>query len=77
MEGAIQKGVTLAVVLVAYRLDIVTGATFIRDGVIIAFISNETISIIENAGLMGIPMPSVLSKAIDIMKSKSKEIGGE
>ena len=45
--------------------------TYIKDAVIIAFIANESISIIENAGLMGIPIPSVVAKAIDVLKKSS------
>ena len=62
----------IMVVLVACRLDLVTGSTFIRDTAIIAFIANETISIIENAGLMGVPIPAVVAKAIDILKQKAE-----
>jgi toxin secretion/phage lysis holin len=74
-KGLCRKGVTLLVVLVACRLDIVIGSTFIRDAVVIAFIANETISIIENAGLMGIPIPSVLTSAIEILKKKESDNG--
>ena len=72
-KGLCRKGVTLLIVLVACRLDIELGMTFIKDGVIIAFITNETISIIENAGLMGIPIPAVIIKAIDVLKSRAEE----
>lgn len=61
---------TLLFVLIAYRLDLVIGSNYIRDAVIIGFIANETISIVENAGLMGIPLPAVISKAIDILTQK-------
>lgn len=46
-KGLCRKGATLLVVLVACRLDLVMGSNFIRDAVVIAFIANETISIIE------------------------------
>ena len=49
------------------------GTSYIRDAVCIAFIANETISIIENAGLMGVPIPAVLTKAIDVLKNKNNE----
>ncbi len=75
--GLCRKGVTLLVVLVAYRLDLVIGLKYIRDAVIIAFIANETISIIENAGLMGIPIPAVIMRAIEILKKKVDSEGGE
>ena len=63
------------VVLVACRLDVVMGSNFIRDAVVIAFIANETISIIENAGLMGIPIPAAIMRAIDILKNKAESEG--
>jgi len=72
-KGLCRKGVTLLIVLIACRLDITLGSSFIRDAVIIAFITNETISIIENAGLMGIPIPAVIMKAIDVLKEESEE----
>ena len=71
-KGLCRKGVTLLVVLVAYRLDVVIGSNFIRDAVVIAFTANETISIIENAGLMGIPIPAVIMRAIEILKNKAE-----
>lgn len=69
-KGLCRKGATLLVVLVAYRLDIVIGSDYIRNAVIIAFIANETISIVENAGLMGVPIPAAITKAIEILKEK-------
>ncbi|OHW63053.1 holin family protein [Andreesenia angusta] len=72
-RGLCKKGMILAIVLMAYRLDMVMGSEFIRDAVIIAYIINESISIIENAGLMGLPVPSALKKAIEVLKSKSEE----
>ena len=70
-KGLCRKGVALLIVLVAVRLDVVMKTTYIKDAVIIAFIANESISIIENAGLMGIPIPSVVAKAIDVLKKSS------
>lgn len=78
-KGLCRKGVTLLIVLIACRLDMVIGSSFMRDAAVIAFIANELISIVENAGLMGIPVPAVIKKAIDILKSKaeSEETGNE
>lgn len=76
-KGLFRKCVTLLMVLIACRLDMVLNTTFIRDCVVIAYIANETISIIENAGLMGIPIPSVIVKAIDVLKSKAEDVKDE
>lgn len=70
-RGLCRKGVTLLIVLVACRLDMIIQSNFIRDAVVIAFVTNETISIIENAGLMGVPIPTVITKAIEVLKKKS------
>ena len=72
-KGLCRKGVTLLIVLVACRLDIVMGSNFLRDATIIAFVANETISIIENAGLMGVPIPSAITRAIEILKNRAEE----
>lgn len=69
-KGICRKGMSLLIVLIAYRLDLIIGTSYIRDAVIIGFITNELISIIENAGLMGIPLPAVLTKAIDVLQNK-------
>lgn len=76
-KGLCRKGMSLLFVLIAYRLDLAIGSNYIRDAVIIGFIVNETISIVENAGLMGVPLPDVINKAIDILTSKSEEKGGD
>lgn len=76
-KGLCRKCMTLVFVLIAYRLDLVIGSDYIRNAVIIGFIANETISIVENAGLMGVPLPGVITKAIDILTSKAKTIEKE
>lgn len=76
-KGLCRKCMTFLYVLIAYRLDLMIGTNYIRDAVIIAFLVNELISITENAGLMGVPLPDVLNKAIDVLQSKSKGKDGE
>lgn len=75
-KGLCRKGMTLLIVLVAARLDIILGTGFIRDAVIIGYIANETISIIENAGLMGVPIPEAIKKAIEVLQQKGSEDNG-
>ena len=62
----------LLFVVVAHALDAYLGIEFLRSGVIIGFIINELISIVENAGLMGITAP-VIEEAIEILKKKVEE----
>ena len=71
-KGLCRKSMTLLFVLIAHRLDLSIGTNYIRDTVVIGFMANELLSIVENAGLMGLPLPAVLSKAIDILNQKSE-----
>ena len=75
LKGLFRKCAMLFFVLIACRLDIVLGVNFIKDGVVTAFICNEVISIVENAGLMGVPMPPVITRAIEILKKKADDAG--
>lgn len=71
-KGLCRKGVMLVFVLIAYRLDLTIGTNYIKDCLIIALITNETISLVENAGLMGVPLPDVITKAVDILQKKTE-----
>lgn len=73
-KGLVRKGMTLLIVLIGCRLDILLGVVYIRDALVIAFIVNELLSIIENMGLMGIPIPLALESAIELLKDKSEHI---
>lgn len=71
-KGLCRKGVVLLIVLVACRLDLLTGTDFIRDSCVIAFVVNEAISIVENAGLMGVPIPAVITRTLEALKAKEE-----
>ncbi|MCI8442656.1 MAG: phage holin family protein [Provencibacterium sp.] len=71
-KGLCRKGATLLVVLVAARLDAVLDVSFVRDGVITAYLCNELISITENAGLMGVSLPSPISRALEALREEAK-----
>lgn len=74
-KGLIKKCTIILFVVIANRLDMQLDSSYIRDAVCIAFMTNELISIIENAGLMGIPIPKIIINAIDILKRKDEEYG--
>lgn len=75
-KGLCRKCTSLLFVLIAHRLDKVLGLDYIRTAVIIGFIANELISIVENAGIMGVPISPVIAKAIDILKNKEGDKNG-
>lgn len=73
LQGIAKKVMMLLLVLVAVRVDILTGTNYVRDAVIIALCGNELISLIENAGLMGVPIPRKLKEAIEVLSRKGEE----
>jgi len=71
--GLAKKVFIYLIIVVAVKVDLVVGASgFLRNAVIIGFMANEILSIIENAGLMGIELPDALVNAVDILKKKSE-----
>lgn len=76
-KGLCRKGVSLLIVLIGYRLDVTLGVEYIRTAVILAFIANEGISILENIGIMGVKYPEALKKALDVLTNKSEESEGK
>lgn len=74
-KGLCRKGMILLILLVACRLDLILDTTYVKDAVCIGFIANETLSIIENAGLMGVPIPAVITKAVDVLRRGENDKG--
>lgn len=72
-KGLCKKFVTFLFIIVANRLDIQMGTTFIKDAVCITFITNEALSLIENAGLMGIPIPKAIQEAIAVLHKNDEQ----
>ena len=70
LKGLCRKGLMLLFVLVAVQLDRLLGADYIRDTVCIGFCSNEVLSIVENLGLAGVPMPDAVVKALEQLQKK-------
>lgn len=70
-KGLLRKMAILLCVLVACRVDVYTGTQLARDAVILFFIANDGLSIVENLGIMGIPIPPAIKNAFDALKDKS------
>ena len=87
--GLMKKALILLVVLLAALLDkaVSAGAGIAFEAVMGAtclwFIASEGLSILENVALMGVPVPKILLKLLEIMKDKGnapeerKEQNGE
>lgn len=71
-KGLIKKFSTLLIVLISIRLDIIFNTTIISNCVVFTFLANELLSLLENVGLMGIPLPSVLTEVISVLNKKGE-----
>ena len=70
LKGLCKKGLMLLFVLVAVQMDALMGADYVRDAVCIGFCSNEVLSIVENLGLAGVPMPQAVVNALEQLQKK-------
>lgn len=72
-KGLAKKAVILIIIITAKCFDNLLDVNYVAELTIIAYIINESISIIENAGLIGIPIPDFLKKSIDVLSEKNNE----
>lgn len=71
IKGVIKKVGYLIIVAVSVEIDRMMGDTgAIRNIVIYFFVANEGISVVENWGAMGLPMPQAIMDALEQIKQK-------
>ena len=73
LKGLCRKCMILFIIVIMAQVGKVANIDYLRNAAIIGFIANEIISIVENAGLMGVPLPKAVYRAIDILNDKEKE----
>lgn len=73
VKGLFKKITELCVVALGVQLDVVLGTEFVRSAAICGFICSEIISLFENSGKLGVPMPDVIKKALDTLNTKAGE----
>ena len=66
-RGLCKKVITWLIVLCAHRIDVALGISYIKTAAVVGFIANEAISVVENAGLMGIKLPKGVKEAFDVL----------
>lgn len=73
-KGIIKKVMIFIMVALAHLVDSALGTkNMFRDATIVFYMANELLSIFENAGRMGVPVPDRLTQAVEVLKGKSKE----
>ena len=73
LKGLFRKGGIFLCCWLAAELSQLLNTAAIRDSTIIFFICNETLSIIENLGIMGVPFPPAIKSALDALQDKSEK----
>ena len=72
-RGLCKKGMILGFVLIGNRLDILLDTNYVMNTICIGYAMNELISIMENAGLMGIPLPAVVQGIVEVLSDEDSQ----
>lgn len=72
LKGLCKKGLMLLFVIVAVQADRLLGVNYVRDAVCLGFCANEVLSIVENLGLAGVPLPQAVLKALEQLQDRVK-----
>ncbi|PRT04780.1 phage holin family protein [Bacillus wiedmannii] len=77
-KGIAKKVVLFLLVAAAAQADAIVGTnSALREATIFFFIGNELLSLLENAGRMGIRLPSALTNAVEVLGGRSKKTSSE
>ena len=74
-RGLVKKCAILLLVYIAVLLDAAVGTHYVRSAVVLFFIGNEGLSLLENIGLMGVEYPAALRNMLEALREKGD--GGE
>jgi toxin secretion/phage lysis holin len=78
LQGIAKKTFIIALVVVADKIDLMLGGSdFWRNAVLWGLIVNETFSIFENGGRMGVKIPKVFYRALAVLQDKAPAGRGE
>lgn len=78
LKGILKKFSYLIIVSLSVILDRIVGDTgAIRTLIIYFFVANDGISIVENIGKMGVPLPKKLTEVLEQLRNKGDEESGK
>lgn len=69
-QGLVKKGMILLLVWLGVLLDRAAGAGYVRTAVVLFFVGNEGLSLLENLGLMEVPFPAFLRRALQALQEQ-------
>lgn len=72
-KGIAKKLMIFVLVAVGHLVDKAIGdGSMVQNAIIFFYLGNELLSILENAGRTGLPVPEQIKNAVDVLKGKSK-----
>lgn len=71
--GLFKKALILLVLIIAHRLDLLLGVDVVMGSAVFFYIMNELLSIIENYGRLGLPLPERLKKIVLVLRDRAGE----
>lgn len=75
-KGIAKKVLIFAMVAIGHTVDqILGGGHLFRDAIIFFYLANELISILENAGRVGVPIPPIIQRAVQLLREKGGDKG--
>lgn len=74
-KGLVRKCMIFLLIYIGVLLDKAIGTEYIRAAVIIFYIGNEGLSVLENLCIMGVPHPAFLGKVLEALKEKGDSGG--
>lgn len=69
-KGLCKKVIIFCLVALGVRLDVTLGITYIRMAIILFFVGNEGLSLVENLGIMGVPFPAFIKNMLDVLREQ-------
>lgn len=76
-KGLCRKFGMWCIVALAHQLDVAMGIHYLATAAVYSFVANESLSIVENCGLMGIVKNQIIINAIDVLKKRAENMNGE
>lgn len=75
-KGLVKKCMIILLVFLGELLDKEMGTDYVRMAVILFFTGNEGLSLLENLGLMGVPFPTFLKQALEVLREQGDKGAG-
>lgn len=74
-KGICRKGLIFALVGIGHLLDtqVIGTGSVLRSAIIFFYISNEGLSLVENAAYLGLPIPTKLHKVLEQLHDRSEK----